>query len=70
MGSEFDAIVPALDNNTIRLKLYYMKDLVTYSAWKATKTTGQFDLKTFEVKGTPVEKEDNLRPGMSVILKK
>ena len=27
-----------------------MKDLGTYAAWKATKTTGQFDLKTFEVK--------------------
>ena len=24
-----------------------MKDLGTYAAWKATKTTGQFDLKTF-----------------------
>lgn len=69
MGSEFDAIVPALDNKTIRLKVYYMKDLGTYAAWKATKTTGQFDLKTFEVKATPVEKVDNLRPGMSVILK-
>ena len=63
-------VMPALDNKTIRLKVYYMKDLGTYAAWKATKTTGQFDLKTFEVKATPVEKVDNLRPGMSVILKK
>ena len=30
-----------------------MKDLGTYAAWKATKTTGQFDLKTFEVKAAP-----------------
>ena len=57
MGSEFDAIVPALDNQTIRLKVHYMKDLGTYAAWKATKTTGQFDLKTFEVKATPLERE-------------
>ena len=47
-----------------------MKDLGTYAAWKATKTTGQCDLKTVEVKATPVEKVDKLRPGMSVILKK
>ena len=67
MGSEFDAIVPALDNQTIRLKVHYMKDLGTYAAWK---TTGQFDLKTFEVKATPLEKVTNLRPGMSVIIKK
>ena len=33
-----------------------MKDLGTYAAWKATKTTGQFDLKTFEVKASPMEK--------------
>ena len=69
MGTEFEAFVPALDKN-IRLKVNYMKDLGTYAAWKATKTTGQFDLKTFEVKAMPQEKVEGLRPGMSVILKK
>jgi HlyD family secretion protein len=69
MGTEFEAYAPALDKN-IRLKVYYMKDLGTYAAWKATKTTGQFDLKTFEVKASPQEKVEGLRPGMSVILKK
>lgn len=70
MGSEFEAFVPALDQKNIRLKVYYMKDLGTYAAWKATKTTGQFDLKTFEVKASPIEKVEGLRPGMSVILRK
>ena len=70
MGSEFEAIIPALDNKKIQLKVYYLKDLGTYAAWKATKTTGQFDLKTFEVKASPVEKVENLRPGMSVIIDK
>ena len=69
MNTELDAFVPALDKN-IRLKVYFMKDLGTYAAWKATKTTGQFDLKTFEVKASPQEKIEGLRPGMSVILKK
>ena len=68
MGAEFEAVVPALDNKTVRLKVYYLKDLGTY--WKATKTTGQFDLKTFEVKASPMEKVENLRPGMSVIINK
>ena len=45
-----------------------MKDLGSYAAWKATKTTGQFDMKTFEVKASPVQKVEGLRPGMSVIL--
>lgn len=67
MGTEFEAFVPALDQN-IRLKVNYMKDLGTYAAWKATKTTGQFDLKTFEVRALPTDKVEGLRPGMSVIL--
>ena len=70
MGTEFEAIVPALDNKTIKLKVYYLKDLGTYAAWKATKTTGQFDLKTFEVKANTLETVENLRPGMSVIIDK
>lgn len=68
MGNEFEAIVPALGNKPVTLKVYYLKDLGTYAAWKATKTTGQFDLKTFEVKARPTEKVENLRPGMSVII--
>ena len=70
MGAEFEAIVPALDNKAIKLKVDYMKDLGTYAAWKATKTTGQFDLKTFEVRARPIESVEGLRPGMSVIIKK
>ena len=67
VGTEFEAFVPALDKN-IRLKVNYMKDLGTYAAWKATKTTGQFDLKTCEVRALPTDKVEGLRPGMSVIL--
>ena len=69
MGTEFEAIVPALDKS-IRLQVNYMKDLGTYAAWKATKTTGQFDLKTFEVRARPLQPIEGLRPGMSVIIKK
>ena len=47
-----------------------MKDLGSYAAWKATKTTGQFDMKTFEVRAEPLNKIDGLRPGMSIILEK
>lgn len=70
MGAEFEAIVPALDNKAIKLKVDYMKDLGTYAAWKATKTTGQFDLKTFEVRARPMDSVEGLRPGMSLIIKK
>lgn len=69
VGSIVDVYVPALDAN-IKVKINYMKDIGTYAAWKATKTTGEYDLKTFEVRGEPTENIKGLRPGMSVVLKK
>lgn len=69
VGNEVKAFVPALDNQEITLKVYYMKDMGTYAAWKATKTTGQYDAKTFEVCARPVQPVEGLRPGMSVIWK-
>ncbi len=67
MGDVFTAIVPALGNQEIELKVTYMKDRGSYAAWRATKTTGQFDARTFEVKAVPTRKIEGLRPGMSVL---
>ncbi len=69
MGSEIDAVVPALGNKEIKLKITYMKALGSYATWKATKTTGDFDAVTFEVRARPTEKVENLRPGMTVLVK-
>ncbi len=68
MGAEFEAFVPALDNKKLRLKVYHLRDRGSYAVWKATKTTGRYDLRTFEVKAAPLERVDNLRAGMSVII--
>ena len=68
VGSEFTAFVPAF-NKEIKMKVYFLKDQGSYAVWKATKSNGQYDLKTFEVKARPVEKLDGLRPGMSLIIK-
>jgi HlyD family secretion protein len=69
VGDTFKAYVPAFDKE-IEMKVYYIKDQGTYAVWKATKASGQYDLKTFEVKARPVSKVDNLRPGMSLIIRK
>ena len=68
IGDTFSAFVPAF-NKDIRMKVFYIKDQGSYAVWKATKTTGQYDLKTFEVKARPIDKLDGLRPGMSLIKK-
>ena len=67
MGAEVQAIIPALE---VTLKVFYIRDMGSYAVWRATKVTGQYDAKTFQVKARPVEPVDNLRPGMSVLLKR
>lgn len=68
IDSTFTAFVPAF-NKDIQMKVYYMKDQGSFAVWKATKATGEYDLKTFEVKARPVEKLEGLRPGMTLIIK-
>lgn len=66
MGKSFKAQIPALDVEC-EFTVYAMRDLGSYASWKATKATGQFDMKTFEVKARPAKPIKNLRPGMSII---
>lgn len=67
MGSTFNVKVPALDNEIVSVKVTYIKALASYATWKATKTSGQFDVKTFEVRARPVQKVEDLRPGMTAL---
>jgi HlyD family secretion protein len=67
MGKTFKVKIPALNNQVIVVKVSYIKALASYATWKATKTTGQFDVKTFEVRARPTSKINDLRPGMSAV---
>lgn len=68
VGTEFTAYSPAFKKD-VKMKVYYIKDQGSYAVWKATKSNGQYDLKTFEVKARPVTKLDGLRPGMTLVMK-
>ena len=68
VGDTFKAYAPAF-NKEINMKVFYIKDQGSYAVWKATKTNGQYDLKTFEVKARPTQKFEGLRPGMSLVIK-
>jgi len=68
IGKTFKAYVPALDQE-VEMTVYYVKDLGSYAAWKATKITGQYDRKTFEVKARFNDKSIDVLPGMSLIIK-
>ncbi len=67
IGKELKVFVPALGQQDITLKVNYIKALGSYATWKATKVTGKYDSKTFEVRAKPVGKVEGLRPGMSVL---
>ena len=70
MGQKVKAVIPALGNKEITAKVTAMKALGTFAAWKATKTTGEYDRKTFQVKAVPTTPVEGLRPGMTVLLQK
>ena len=61
------AFVPALNNQEVRLRVTNLKDVGTYAVWRATKSMGRYDLKTFAVKAVPVSQIKDLRPGMTVV---
>ena len=69
MGQDVTVTIPALDNKELKARIYYIRDLGSYATWHATKTTGDWDAKTFEVKMRPAEDLPDLRPGMTVIIR-
>ena len=68
IGTIINATFPALGNKEVALKVNYMNPLGSYATWNATKTSGDFDMKTFEVNAVPLEKIEGLRPGMSALV--
>lgn len=69
VGDTFKAYCPAFDKE-IEMKVYHIKDQGSFAVWKATKTNGQYDIKTFEVKARPSKLVEGLRPGMTLIIRK
>ena len=69
MDKEVTVTIPALGDKEVKAKIYYIRDLGSYATWHATKTTGDWDAKTFEIKMRPTQDLPDLRPGMTVIIK-
>lgn len=66
VGSKLKVRIPALEKDTV-MEVFYIKDLGTYANWQATKATGDYDARTFQIKARPAARIDNFRPGMSVL---
>lgn len=67
VGDTFRVDIPALGAKDVAVKVTVINVEGQYATWRATRATGDFDLRTFEVRARPVEPLTGLRPGMSVI---
>ena len=60
-------IARALDT-TVEAKVTLINVQGDFASWRATRATGDFDLRSFELRATPVQPVTGLRPGMSALL--
>nr|WP_157872550.1 efflux RND transporter periplasmic adaptor subunit [Bradyrhizobium sp. ORS 278] len=67
-GDRFDVRIPALDDRKITVVVKLIASKGEYVSWRATRATGDFDLRTFSIRAYPVEPVPELRPGMSAYL--
>lgn len=65
LGTRFQGYFPALDS-TVALEVTYIAAEASYATWAATRTSGEFDVKTFEIHARPTSPVSDLRPGMTV----
>jgi HlyD family secretion protein len=68
VGDRFDVRVPALGDRRITVEVKLIATKGEYASWRATRATGDFDLRTFSIRAYPVDKVPELRPGMSTYL--
>jgi len=66
-GDKVKLRIPALNNQTVEAEVRYIAPLGDYATKRATRATGDFDLKTFEVRLYPLVAVKDLRQGMSAL---
>jgi len=68
VGDRFDVRIPALGDRSITVEVKLIATKGEYASWRATRATGDFDLRTFSIRAYPVTPVAELRPGMSAYL--
>ncbi|MBR7630816.1 efflux RND transporter periplasmic adaptor subunit [Aeromonas popoffii] len=68
LGTEFDATIPGLGEQTVRFKVTHVAVMGDFATWRATDTRQGFDMKSFLVEARPLQPVDGLRVGMSVLV--
>jgi HlyD family secretion protein len=68
VDDRFGVRIPALADRRITVEVKLIATKGEYASWRATRATGEFDLRTFSIRAYPVDKVPELRPGMSAYL--
>ena len=68
MGETILCYIPALGLKEVPFIINHISPLGSFATWKATKETGGYDLRTFEIQAVPRSKVYGLRPGMSGLI--
>ncbi len=67
-GSTVQVRIPALGEQTYPCTVRRVQAMASYATWRATKTNGQYDVKSFDVKVVPQAPIAGLKPGMTAII--
>jgi HlyD family secretion protein len=68
VGDKFDVHIPALGDRVVPVEVKLIATKGEYASWRATRASGDFDLRTFSIRAYPVQPVPELRPGMSAYL--
>ena len=68
VGDRLGVRIPALVDRVIIVEVKLIATKGEYASWRATRATGDFDLRTFSIRAYPVDKVPELRPGMSAYM--
>lgn len=68
IGDRFDVRIPALDDRSVTVEVKLIATKGEYASWRATRASGDFDLRTFSIRAYPIQPVPELRPGMSAYL--
>lgn len=68
MGQNISCEIPALGLKDVSFTINYIAPLGSFATWKATKDSGGYDLRTFEIQAVPTIKINDLRPGMTALM--
>lgn len=67
-GSDIQVRIPALGEQTYTCTVCKVQAMASYATWRSSKTNGQYDMKSFDVKAVPQQSIEGLKPGMTAII--